>query len=265
MKGVGKRVTIGFLSIVVLLLISGVISLFELSNLSYDTETILQAGSEDMEVAKRLLRASHDHSRAVLDIAVFNDSTKIEKRDNAIAQIAEQLHSVKSKSHSSLLGCIDTLTLYAEAMERATTSTTPIEKQSTTSDSLQIAQVQPLGGREWYSSVYEPKYNDFIEQTKRYMRLSHGQLAPRAEQLSRNAHRAIAPVLISLLVMIAMVLMLYYFVYIYGVKPIVKINRSLSDYLSFKLPYTVKEQLVDELKELSDNIDSLITSSKSKK
>ena len=40
MKGIGKRVTIAFLSIVALLSVSGVISLFELSNLSYDTEAI---------------------------------------------------------------------------------------------------------------------------------------------------------------------------------------------------------------------------------
>ena len=37
-------------------------------------------------------------------------------------------------------------------------------------------------------------------------------LAPRTEQLKRNAYRAVTPVLISLLVMIAIVLMLYYFV-----------------------------------------------------
>lgn len=40
-------------------------------------------------------------------------------------------------------------------------------------------------------------------------------LAPRTEQLKRNAYRAVTPVLISLLVMIAIVLMLYYFVSAY--------------------------------------------------
>lgn len=267
MKGIGKRVTIGFLSIVILLLVSGVISLFELSNLSYDTTSILEAGGEDMEVAKRLLRSSHDHSRAVLDIAAFEDSSKVAKRDEAMKSIVSQLRSAKKRSHSSLHGCLDSLTACAKEMELITSTHLPKVSSEAPSDSLQVAkpQTKPLVGREWYETIYEPVYDKFTEQTKHYMKLSHVQLTPRSEQLARNAHRAIAPVLISLLVMIAMVLMLFYFVYIYGVKPITKINKALSDHLSYRLPFTVKEQLLDELKELHDNIDTLITSSKSNK
>ena len=263
MKGIGKRVTIGFLSIVVLLLASGMFSLFELNNLSYDTQAILEAGGEDMEVAKRLLRASNDHSRAVQDIAIFDDTTKIQQRDKAMADIAEQIHLVKeamtkeAQVQQSLVECTDSLAMYANRMESASRD----EKSFYAAD----REKSYIMGRAWYRDVYEPIYNDFVEQTKRYMSLSHGQLAPRAEQLSRNAHRAIAPVLISLLVMIAVVLMLFYFIYVYGVSPIVRINKSLSGYISFKMPYSVKGQLIDEIKELYDNIDTLITSSKSNK
>ena len=131
-------------------------------------------------------------------------------------------------------------------------------------DSLTV-EIHKVDGRKWYVEVYEPAYNRFTEQVKRYITLSHGELAPRAAQLSKNAYRSVAPVLISLLVMIAIVLMFYYFVYIYGVKPIKNINRSLAEYLSFKLPYKPKAEMVDEIKELSDNIENLINISKSNK
>jgi hypothetical protein len=62
--------------------------------------------------------------------------------------------------------------------------------------------------------------------------------------------------------MISVVLLLYYFIYIYGVKPILRMNRALSDYLSYRLPYKTKVEMVDEVKELSDNIEHLINSSK---
>ena len=65
--------------------------------------------------------------------------------------------------------------------------------------------------------------------------------------------------------MIAIVLMLYFFVLVYGVRPIVRINRSLSDYLAFKLPFKVKAELIDELRELSDNIENLVNISKTNK
>ena len=43
MTGIRRRISIAFLSIVGLLFASGMISFFELSHLSYDTEEILKA------------------------------------------------------------------------------------------------------------------------------------------------------------------------------------------------------------------------------
>ena len=122
-----------------------------------------------------------------------------------------------------------------------------------------------MSGKEWYNGVYEKACDRFGEQVKRYITLSHGQMAPRAAQLSKNAYRSVAPVLISLLVMIALVLMLYYFVYIFGVAPAKRINKALSDTLAYKVPYKVKAELIDEFKELSDNIEMLTNISKSNK
>ena len=264
MKGIGKRVTIGFFSIVILLSISGVISLFELSNLSYDTEAILKAGGKDMEVAKHLLRSANDHSRAVMDIAIFGDESKVSKRDEAIISIGEQLEAIRNRANNELSNCIDSLAFYASKMDSISRSTI-ILADTAQLDSVFVFVAPIASEREWYESVYEPECDHFIEQTKRYMSLSHGQLGPSAEQLSKNAYRSVTPVLISLLVMIAVVLMLYYFVYAYGVKPILRMNKALSDYISFKMPFAVKSELIDELKELHDNIDTLVTSSKSNK
>jgi hypothetical protein len=39
-------------------------------------------------------------------------------------------------------------------------------------------------------------------------------------------------------------------------------NRSLADFLAFRLPYKAKVEMADEMKELSDNIEHLVNSSK---
>ena len=59
--------------------------------------------------------------------------------------------------------------------------------------------------------------------------------------------------------------MLFYFITIYCVNPILGINKSLSDYLAFKLPFTVKAECNDELQELKENIESLINAAKKNK
>lgn len=260
MKGIGKRVTVAFLSIVALLSVSGVISLFELSNLSYDTEAILSANSRDMEVAKELLSSAHDHSRAMMDVAIFGNEQHRAVCDEALNHLDSNIALVRDKASVVVQGSLDTLAVYSADLRRLSENYSTTE--SVVIDSLTI-EVHKVDGRKWYVDTYEPAYNRFVDQTKRYINLSHGQLAPRAAQLSKNVYRSVAPVLISLLVMIAIVLMFYYFVYIYGVKPILNINRALYDYLSFKLPFKPKAEMVDEIKELNDNIENLVNISKS--
>ena len=260
MKGIGKRVTVAFLSIVALLSVSGVISLFELSNLSYDTEAILSANSRDMEVAKELLSSAHDHSRAMMDVAIFGNEQYRPVCDEALTHLASNIALVRAKAPLAVQGSVDTLAMYSADLRRLSENYSTTE--SVVIDSLTV-EVHKVDGRGWYVSTYEPAYNRFVDQTKRYINLSHGQLAPRAAQLSKNVYRSVAPVLISLFVMIAIVLMFYYFVYIYGVKPILKINRALSDYLSFKLPFKPKAEMIDEIKELHDNVENLVNFSKS--
>ena len=262
MKGIGKRVTVAFLSIVALLSVSGVISLFELSNLSYDTEAILSANNRDMEVAKELLNSAHDHSRAMIDVAVFGNEQHKVLCEEALKHLDSNIALVGDKAPAAVRGAIDTLSMYSADLRSLSENYSTTE--SVVIDSLTV-EVRKVDGRRWYVDTYEPVYNRFVEQTKRYITLSHGELAPRAAQLSKNAYRSVAPVLISLLVMIAIVLMFYYFVYIYGVKPILNINRALSDYLSFKLPFKTKASMIDEIKELNDNIENLINISKSNK
>ena len=94
--------------------------------------------------------------------------------------------------------------------------------------------------------------------------LSYAQnsLTPRAERLSRNAYRAVTPVFISLVVMIVILLMFYYFIMIYSVNPIVEMNKSLGDWIRYKLPFTIKAECRDELEELKTKIESVTSNAK---
>lgn len=100
---------------------------------------------------------------------------------------------------------------------------------------------------------------------KSYMTSTQSSLVPRAEQMKKNAYRAVTPVLISLAVMIAIVLMLFYFMSIYCVTPIERMNKGLGDWLSFRVPFAVKGDLKDEVLELKEKIESLINISKQTK
>ena len=81
-------------------------------------------------------------------------------------------------------------------------------------DSPAAMRPDSLGGR-WYSEEYQALYGRLTAAIKSYMTSTQSSLVPRAEQMKKNAYRAVTPVLISLAVMIAIVLMLFYFMSIY--------------------------------------------------
>ena len=266
MKGIGKRVTVAFLSVVALLTVAGVISLFELSNLSYDTSEMLSLSVREVEATKSLLNAAHNHRRAMIDVAVFEDNSRKADCKKALVEMNAQIEAARSGVSKAVRASLDTLALYGAQLQQLAEAYSPIEKVQSVSqtDSTAVVYVeQPVDVRRWIKETYDPAYNSFIKQLGYYTTLSNEGLVPRKEQLSKNAYRSVMPVLISLAVMIAIVLMLYYFVYIYAVKPILSINRSLADYLSFKLPYKTKASMIDEVKTLNENVEHLINASKS--
>lgn len=115
-----------------------------------------------------------------------------------------------------------------------------------------------LGGI-WYASEYEALYSRLTAAVKSYMTSTQSSLAPRTEQMKKNAYRAVTPVLISVVVMIAIVLMLFYFVSIYCVDPVVRMNKALGDWIAYRMPFAVKADCKDEMEQLREKIESLTT------
>ena len=283
MKGLGKRVTVAFLSVVALLTVSGVISLFELSNLSADTGKVLTMSGSEMKVAKGLLSAAYNHNRAMIDVAILGDEAQKMACGKAAKALDSQITSARKGASAAVDASLDSLAKVAAQLQQLADGYSSVVKVKVAeatmgngADSLgakpavksaatAVVEVveQPVDGKKWFKESYEPAYNHFLKLVDHYSTVAETELAPHTEQLSNNAYRSVMPVLISLAVMIAIVLMLYYFLYIYAVKPIVGINKALSDYLSFKLPYKTKVTMIDEVKSLNDNIEHLINASKS--
>jgi hypothetical protein len=255
MKGIRKRVTIGFVSIATLLFFSGMVSLFELGHLSTDADVILDRSHRNMELAKDMLTSLHAQSRAVADVVVLEDMSSDSLCRDGLTHLENSLMAAydlsKGGSH------LDSLVVSVAELRRLTGEMLAAQPQS---DSL-----PSLFNRAWYNDVYMPATLKVSEQINDYMSATHEGLTPRAEQLSHNAYRAVMPVLISLVVMIAIVLMLYYFITIYCVNPILALRKSLADWLVFKLPFNPKSECRDELLELKEDIETLINQSKQNK
>lgn len=254
MTGMRRRVTIGFLSIVCLLFFSGMVSLVELSRLSRDTDDILRTNQRNIELAKTMLDAAHGHNVALIRLAVFGereyDSLCIASMEQLETNLLLAQHEAVDKSalDSTAFATTDLRVLTDSYLAFGTAEpdarTKPFRNDS--------------AGARWYDEEYMPVYIRLTGSIKAYMTSTQSSLAPRTEQMKKNAYRAVTPVLISLSVMIAIVLMFFYFMTIYCVDPIVRMNKGLGDWLAFRVPFAVKGDLKDEVLELREKIDALI-------
>lgn len=282
MKGMRKRVTIAFSSIVCLLFLSGLLSLVELDRVSHGAGDILTASRRNVELAKEMLDAAHAQNVALIHLTVLGDEQYVEATRRAMGDLEQVLMVARDEAlDPSFLDSLSFATIEMKVMVdrylnrlseqkhqpaiAADTASVELPIDSLGVDSLLMrAAVEAAEKNDeedsvrWYTEEYEAVYLRLTAAVKAYMTSTQSSLAPRTEQMKKSAYRAVTPVLISLLVMIAVLVMFYYFMLIYCVNPIVRMNRSLGDYLSFKVPFTVKEECKDELLELKEKIESLI-------
>lgn len=116
-----------------------------------------------------------------------------------------------------------------------------------------------FSAHKWYIETYQAEYLEMSHQITAYMTGSHNTLGPDVNNLSHTARRAVTPVSITLIVMIAIVLMFYYFFMVYIVKPIQRIDRSLGTYLTYKMPFDDSIRSRDEIRGVRDKIAALIS------
>ncbi len=238
-----KRVTIGFLSIVCLLFFSGMVSFVELGQLSRDTD---------------------EQNVALVRLSVFGDRSYDSLCRASMSRLEQTLLVAQNEAlEKSFLDSLAFATTELRIVTDAYLAGLAAEGPAG-ADSAAAVRPDSLGGV-WYSREYEALYSRLTSAVKSYMTSTQSSLAPRTEQMKKNAYRAVMPVLISLAVMIATVLMLFYFMSIYCVTPVVKMNKALGDYLAFRIPFNVKADCKDEVLELREKIAELINLSKQNK
>lgn len=258
--GLRQRVSLGFFSIVAILILAGMISFFELSLLSSDTDNILESARKNSELSQSMLSAVRRHSDAFVRMTAFSDREAESTARRALERVDSILLATSSRDAAS--DEIDSIRTTVAKIREISESFFAAPAHSVRYESLreQFPEIDSLGkvfAKQTFLQ-YQPLHEKLTSQIDQFGVQSQLALAPNAKRLHNNAYRAVTPVLISLIVMIAFVLMLYYFILIYCVKPIVTINRSLKDFIAFKIPFAPKSQNIDEIKELCERVDTLI-------
>lgn len=261
LDSIGRRVRAAFLSIVLLLIFAGGTSLLELERVSHDTQLILEASKQNVDIAREMASALSDQNDAIIYMAVVGDSSQRFRTDSessilrlkrASEEAFELLHNTEYH------GLADSLTMHTDNLNTIVRDYLDGNVQRRIEADMLIDTLpNKLTIGSWYVDEYKTEHRNLSKQISKYMTGSQSTLGPEVSRLSHTARRAVTPVFISLLVMFIVVLMLYFFLKRLYIKPMTRINRSLGDYITYRVPFDDSIECRDEIKELRDRISTL--------
>lgn len=244
--GIRRKIIIGFLSLAALLVFSSVVSFFELGRIGTKAQQIHIAGERSMELSSTMLDAAQEQNFAVLETFLTGqtqyDTVFLAGRDSfaAALQIAEE-----------------------QQLQGLDSVRAAFDEFRNVSDMYIVKGF--ISDTEWLLGPYKDAYRKLVREVKHYMIHSQNTLGPQAQALETNAYRAITPSLITTGVMILIVLMFLYFIDLYFVLPVIRLNKSLGDWLAFKVPFNVRMEGGDEPAQLKEKIEELISQIKNSK
>lgn len=261
LDSIGRRVRIAFLSIVLLLIFAGGTSLLELERVSHDTQLILEASKQNVDIAREMASALSDQNDAIIYMAVVGDSSQRFRTDseNSILRLKRASEEAFELLHNTEYhGLADSLTMHTDNLNTIVRDYLDGNVQRRIEADMLIDSLpNKLTIGSWYVDEYKTEHRNLSKQISKYMTGSQSTLGPEVSRLSHTARRAVTPVFISLLVMFVVVLMLYFFLKRLYIKPMTRINRSLGDYITYRVPFDDSIECRDEIKELRDRISTL--------
>lgn len=288
------RVRLAFMSIILLLMFSGAMSLIELQRVSSDTEEILIASKYNSELAVEMLTALDKQNKAMFSMVIEGDD--IEQHRLECEQGIRDLHSTTLRakeivSQGDNPQSADSLILFANSVNALSKSYLNHEVENEVmlvNEQLNLLpdisamsynphfslgasvgefKTEPLvdnaeptySAHQWYINQYLVESDNVMRHIKKYMSGAQNTLGPDVNDLSHTAHRAVKPVFITQVVMIAIVVIFYFFFMLYFVKPILRINRSLGTHLAYRMPFDDSIFSRDEIRTVRDRIAALIS------
>jgi methyl-accepting chemotaxis protein len=239
--GIRRKIRYGFIILGGLLLFSGMVSYFEFARLSRTTSEMLAGSVRDLEISQEMFDAATQQNDALL--------LKV------------------SSAHADSLGADSLLRdgrirfdqAFAEAEERNIHPARLMHITDAKRAYDGVLAQTPADSLAWYNQSYKMAYYDLALNVKDFMIDSQNTIDENTVRIQNNTYRAIMPGIITLGIAILIIFVFYVMIDFYYIRPLMKVKQGLFNFLNGKIPYHVQVDGRDEVRELSDDIATLVT------
>lgn len=242
--GIKHKIRLGFITIGILLFLSGIISSLELVRFNRTTHNLLAKSQGSIEISKQMLDAVQEQNTALL--LAITDTSRNYIYDSLVVKGGQDFDRAFRLAQTSLRDPVQ-----LEEIRVAGQYYNSIVSQVT--DSTDIV---------WFTDVYKTSYYNLTHAIKEFMVQIQQRTINYTAQLEMNAYRASMVGIIALGAGILLLLVFYFMISNYFISPVLQITKSLKGYVNSRLPFEVNISTRDEVNTLKEYIATLVAANK---
>ena len=245
-----KKISLGFVVIGSILLISSAISIYEFVRMRNTVSSLINDNIAAINTTRLLMEVSDEYNYNLLQ-ALGDESTLLVPRDKNDTRFSDYLNEVRENFTTVKERH------YADSVLFAYTSYIIIMN-----DAPQVWQGDYAGRRNWYFNKLHPVYRKLRGFLQKLTLTSQEALAENSLTMTDSFYRSIMPGVVAVMAGLVLVLLFNYFINFYFVNPLLRISEGISDYLKRKKSYTLIVDTDDELNVLNENVKELMEMNK---
>ena len=248
-KGIRNKVRKSFITLGIILFFAGISSYLELVNLSKSSRNVIDLGAKSILMSATLLDFVYLHNNLYSEYYHNKDNEYMRHQSEIILQRMDSV--VNNALHNN--GA-------SELLDPVINSVAQYKK-----DAREYYPLAILDDENWYYHFQSDAYFNFVKGMKEYILFSQGFVVQETTSIYSGIYRSVMLGIVSLLFVLIILLMFFVLLDIYYLKPVVKLTKSLDQYLSSGTPFVVKVDGKDEVYKLKELILDLISANRSSK
>ncbi|MDR0711925.1 MAG: hypothetical protein LBF67_06245 [Prevotellaceae bacterium] len=243
--GIKGKITLGFIALMLLLTVSGVISIYELMRIRTSVSGIITGNVNNLTTSHELLNMVQRVSYAMQEFT-FNSSdapvAELTSPDSLAAKLQEHLGKLEMyvQGNQETVAGIENLFVPLHVVARDMLLLRDSEKR-----------------QKAYFASFAPTYRQLTQRLESMITLSQRELNKNAAAIEQNRYRAVMPCIIAVFAGVALIVMFNYFIMHYFANPLIRITRAVENTVEYKSPFRVSVESDDEVGKLNNAITAL--------
>ncbi|MCB8963897.1 MAG: hypothetical protein H6536_02505 [Bacteroidales bacterium] len=242
--GIRLKIITGFVILAALLVISGLISIYELTKLGNSVNRLINDNYRSIDYSKQMAMSLEKQKKSLI-MAINGDTAK--------ALIL--FNSSKVEFNENIRNATNNLTIpgeinYVDSIAIIFSIYIPIAEEFIKNPQHNIS---------IYLNDIQPKIWAIQDKVTDLLTINQQSLLQTATVLEKSPYRTILPGLIVVITSIVFSIIFNYMISYYMVNPVIKITKSINDFVKYKKPFEVSIETKDEMHDLKESVKNLIT------